>query len=211
MRLYDPAPPVACAAAAVVAALCQAAGDFLTSRVETEWFGKLSALVKRVTETVQAERETKRGRERRWEKRETTRREEKQMGTQVVGREDGGRMVDSRGRHGGEGYSTAAEKQWVALRGLLIGVVRYVKVEGRVMDEILDVAVRMEGGGEGRGWTGGRGEGGEKNALLMEALTEREPDAVFYEEMVQSAGRRWHTPDLAAGEGVEVDWAVWPC
>ena len=118
--------------------------------------------------------------------------------------------MGTRGRHGGEGYLTAAGKQWVALRGLLVGVVRYVKVEGRVMDEILDIAARMESGGEGWGWTGECGERGEGNALLMEALREREPDAVFYEEMARSAGRRWDTPDLAAGEEGEVDWAVWP-
>ena len=54
-RLHDPEPFVVVAAANAVGQMCRSAGDFLASRIETEW-ADLKALYRRVYQPLQAEK-----------------------------------------------------------------------------------------------------------------------------------------------------------
>ncbi|KAH6849777.1 armadillo-type protein [Chaetomium sp. MPI-CAGE-AT-0009] len=141
-RLRDPEPYVAVAACAALAALCEAAGDFLGTRFRTEWWerGGLGAWVRGVRDAVPRGKGGKglvlamggggtggTG-----------------GGILVPAREgDGTRMVESSsGPSGGAlGRFAQASQVWEAVLRLLTAIVAFVRVEDDMFDDILGLVV----------------------------------------------------------------------
>jgi hypothetical protein len=97
-RLYDPEPFVVIGAANAIGKIFEAAGDFMSTRVQTEW----PDLVKLV---------------RQWKK-----------------KAEGER----RGKHG-RGTHALSWQVWDALVGLLVAILKYVRINDGMFDEALDI------------------------------------------------------------------------
>ncbi|KAL2164420.1 hypothetical protein VTH06DRAFT_3636 [Thermothelomyces fergusii] len=125
-RLRDPEPFVAAAACRALAALCRAAGDFLSTRFRSEWSGgpgSLAAWFRKTKEEAVARRRTVR----------TVR----GCGWWRARRPPPG----GGGGGGGLGRFAQAAQVWEAAVGLLTALVGHVRVEDDMFDDILGLVV----------------------------------------------------------------------
>ncbi|KAI0841666.1 ARM repeat-containing protein [Hypoxylon sp. FL0890] len=133
-RLYDSEPFVVISACRALATLCQSAGDFLNTRIKTEWWDNLGKWCKKVkTDATQS-------------------RGKKGVDTRA-GKQDHGLLIPARSENGiggkesskaievvsntGLGRFTQAAQVWEAVQGLLIAIVSYVQIDDDVFDQIL--------------------------------------------------------------------------
>ncbi|KAL2188645.1 hypothetical protein L209DRAFT_234565 [Thermothelomyces heterothallicus CBS 203.75] len=163
-RLRDPEPFVAVAACRAMAALCRAAGDFLSSRFRSEWSGgagSLSGWIRKVKEEAMARR--RRGAGRALPSPASGSASGGGGGGGGAGRKgfgiaDGGgilvptrdgvdgegmRMVESTSSSSGGalGRFAQASQVWEAAVGLLTAIVAYVRVEDDMFDDMLGLVV----------------------------------------------------------------------
>ncbi|XDG00926.1 hypothetical protein ABKA04_000541 [Annulohypoxylon sp. FPYF3050] len=133
-RLYDSEPFVVTSACKALAALCQSAGDFLNTRIKTEWWDNLGKWCRKVkadaTHSVSKKRVETRG-----------------------NKQDHGLLIPIRSRNGIEGKEpskavevssgsglgkfTQAAQVWEAVQQLLVAVVSLVQIDDDVFDQIL--------------------------------------------------------------------------
>ncbi|KAL7626395.1 hypothetical protein AAE478_003167 [Parahypoxylon ruwenzoriense] len=136
-RLYDSEPFVVISACKALVTLCQSAGDFLNTRVKTEWWDNLGKWCRKVrADATRSSRKAKiDGRGNR----------DSQRGLDL--------LVPVRSRHGlevketsreieavsnaGLGKFTQAAQVWEAVRELLIAIVSFVQIDDEVFDQIL--------------------------------------------------------------------------
>ncbi|KAL1874242.1 hypothetical protein Daus18300_003606 [Diaporthe australafricana] len=147
-RLHDPEPYVVISACGTLAALCESAGDFLSSRVKTEWWDGLGKWCFRMRDEA---RKSRRGVG-----------AAKPSRGSIPGRQhkvDGGDGILIPVRGGGEdsalglqleapssrtvssglGRFASAAQTWAAAVSLLIAIVSFVRVEDLVFEQILDL------------------------------------------------------------------------
>ncbi|KAI1143991.1 ARM repeat-containing protein [Hypoxylon sp. FL0543] len=132
-RLYDSEPFVVISACKALATLCQSAGDFLNTRIKTEWWDNLGKWCKKVK--VDA----------------TQSRGKKRMDTRG-GKQDRGLLIPAHSENGidgressktievvstGLGRFTQAAQVWEAVQGLLVAIVSFVQIDDDVFDQIL--------------------------------------------------------------------------
>ncbi|KAI2636348.1 ARM repeat-containing protein [Hypomontagnella submonticulosa] len=136
-RLYDPEPFVVISACNALAILCQSAGDFLNTRIKTEWWDSLGKWCKKAkADAAQNSRKTK-------------------LNTTSThgGKHDGGLLIPVRSRgviestesggavevasNSGLGSFTQAAQVWEAAQQLLVAVVSFVQIDDDVFDQIL--------------------------------------------------------------------------
>ncbi|KAI0887504.1 ARM repeat-containing protein [Annulohypoxylon maeteangense] len=134
-RLYDSEPFVVTSACKALAALCQSAGDFLNTRIKTEWWDNLGKWCRKVkADAAQAN---------------SKRRVVETRGSKL----DQGLLIPIRSRNGIEGREvskatdvvssaglgrfTQAVRVWEAVQELLVAVVSFVQIDDDVFDQIL--------------------------------------------------------------------------
>lgn len=137
-RLYDSEPFVVISACKALATLCQSAGDFLNTRIKTEWWDSLGKWCRKVKAdaTTQSRNKTR-----------------SKIDTHG-GRQDHGLLIPIRSRDGIEGKEASgkaveavsstglgrfaqAAQVWEAVQELLIAVVSFVRIDDDVFDQIL--------------------------------------------------------------------------
>ncbi|KAK0623321.1 armadillo-type protein [Immersiella caudata] len=149
-RLQDPEPFVAIAACKALAALCSAAGDFLTSRFKTEWYDSLSkwlARVKRDAEKTRGKQASSGGRVGQMSGAVASslpsRSEilipgrQKNEADGLLVRSSGAVALPESSAGGGLGKFALASQVWDAAVELLKAIVSFVRVEDEMFDEIL--------------------------------------------------------------------------
>ncbi|KAI1085820.1 ARM repeat-containing protein [Whalleya microplaca] len=142
-RLYDPETFVVVSACKALAALCQSAGDFLNTRIKTEWWDNLGPWCRKVKAEATQSAKSK-------AKRSTTR--DNSYGGD---KQDRGILIPIRSRDGFEGKEasravettavssaglgrfTQAAQVWEAVQELLVAIVSFVQVDDDVFDQIL--------------------------------------------------------------------------
>lgn len=134
-RLYDSEPFVAISACKALIALCQSAGDFLNTRIKTEWWDNLGKWCRKV-------------------KANTTQPRGKAKVENCGTKEDRSLLIPIRSRNGIEGVESSskaietvsstglgrfaqAAQVWEAAQELLIAIVSYVQVDNDIFDQIL--------------------------------------------------------------------------
>lgn len=150
-RLHDPEPYVVISACGTLAALCESAGDFLSSRVKTEWWDGLGKWCYRMKDEARKSRRGGGGVG-----------AAKPSRSSMPGRQhkaDGGDGILIPVRGGGEesalglqleapssrtvssglGRFASAAQTWTAAVSLLIAIVSFVRVEDLVFEQILDL------------------------------------------------------------------------
>ncbi|KAI1393763.1 ARM repeat-containing protein [Hypoxylon trugodes] len=134
-RLYDTEPFVAIAACKALSASCQSAGDFLGTRIKTEWWDNMGKWCRKVKADA------------------THSSSKKKAVTHSSSKSDRGLLIPIRSRDGIEGKEsskavetvssaglgrfTQAAQVWEAVQGLVVAIVSYVQVDDDVFDEIL--------------------------------------------------------------------------
>ncbi|KAI0382944.1 ARM repeat-containing protein [Hypomontagnella monticulosa] len=138
-RLYDPEPFVVVSACNALAILCQSAGDFLNTRIKTEWWDSLGKWCKKAkADATQNSRKTTK------------------LNTRSThgGKQDsGGLLIPIRSRNtvegaesggavevvsnSGLGRFTQAAQVWEAAQQLLVAIVSFVQIDDDVFDQIL--------------------------------------------------------------------------
>lgn len=144
-RLNDPEPYVVISACGALSALCESAGDFLSSRIKTEWWDGLGKWCSRTRNEARRNRagsaamtKTKGG--------------ITGVGDILIplrGADDSGdglqleisstRGVSASSDYSGLGRFASAAQTWDAVVSMLIAIVSYVKVQDEIFDEILDL------------------------------------------------------------------------
>lgn len=133
-RLYDSEPFVVISACKALATLCQSAGDFLNTRIKTEWWDNLGKWCRKV-------------------KADATRPRGKKGIDTRSGKQDRGLLIPARSENGtggkdsskaievvsntGLGRFTQAAQVWEAVQSLLIAIVSFVQIDDNVFDQIL--------------------------------------------------------------------------
>ncbi|KAI1102251.1 ARM repeat-containing protein [Jackrogersella minutella] len=133
-RLYDSEPFVVVSACKALGILCQSAGDFLNTRIKTEWWDNLGRWCRKVKADA-----TQSGSKKRVETRGS--------------KQDHGLLIPVRTRNGidskdstmaveavsnaGLGKFTQAAQVWEAVQDLLVAIVSFVQVDDDVFEQIL--------------------------------------------------------------------------
>ncbi|KAI1096554.1 ARM repeat-containing protein [Rostrohypoxylon terebratum] len=133
-RLYDSEPFVVTSACKALAALCQSAGDFLNTRIKTEWWDNLGNWCRKV-------------------KADATHSVSKKRVQTRSNKQDHGLLIPIRSRNGIEGKEpskavevssnsglgkfTQVAQVWEAVQELLVAVVSFVQIDDDVFDQIL--------------------------------------------------------------------------
>ncbi|KAK5664253.1 hypothetical protein OQA88_470 [Cercophora sp. LCS_1] len=120
-RLHDPEPFVAIAACKALEALCVAAGDFLSTRFQTEWGEGLAKWLKKVKD--EASRTSGTG------------------GKSTATQGEGILVPGGRGISAGLGRFAQTVRVWEAAVEMVGAVLRYVRVDDAMFDEILELVV----------------------------------------------------------------------
>ncbi|KAI1376786.1 ARM repeat-containing protein [Hypoxylon crocopeplum] len=137
-RLYDPEPFVVVSACKALVTLCQSAGDFLNTRIKTEWWDNLGKWCRKVkADATQSSSNKKKGEARR----------------DRGGNQDSGLLIPIRSGNGIEGKESTmtlsavpstglgrfaqAAQVWEAVQELLVAVVSYVQIDDDVFDQVL--------------------------------------------------------------------------
>lgn len=97
-RLYDSEPYVVTGAANTIAKICEAAGDFMATRIHSEWLD-LIKLIRQWKNKAEAER---------------------------------------RGKHG-RGVHSQTWQVWESMVGMLIAILKHVRIDDGMFDEVLDI------------------------------------------------------------------------
>jgi TELO2-interacting protein 1 len=138
-RLYDSEPYVVIAACDALCVLCSAAGDFLSSRIKTEWWDRLGKWCRKAK--LEAGKASTR----------TSGRQGLRpagAGTGIVLPIRSGNVLEgkkstevgmSTATSGGLGRFASTAQLWEAAVRLLVAVISYVRVEDEVYDQILDI------------------------------------------------------------------------
>ncbi|KAI1485283.1 HEAT repeat protein [Biscogniauxia mediterranea] len=141
-RLYDPEPFVVISACQALSALCQSAGDFLNTRIKTEWWDNLSKWCRKAkADAFRSRGKTKTG-SGGWSHGKTGDQgilipAHSHDGLQGKGT-DGAIEVHSH-TYSGLGRFTQAAQVWDAVQGLLITIVSYVQIDDNIFDQILNL------------------------------------------------------------------------
>ncbi|KUI64962.1 TEL2-interacting protein 1 [Cytospora mali] len=157
-RLHDPEPYVVISACGTLAALCEGAGDFLNSRIKTEWWDGLGKWFFRVRDD--ARKNSSKGGAGGLTVAKSSR------GSMPTGRQHhetaagSGIIIPARGGHGGGdtdglqletssssrpvaatglGRFASAAQTWDAVVSLLIAIVSFVRVEDDIFEQIVDL------------------------------------------------------------------------
>ncbi|KAI0010297.1 ARM repeat-containing protein [Xylariaceae sp. FL0662B] len=163
-RLYDPETFVVVSACKALAALCQSAGDFLSTRIKTEWWDNLGLWCRKVkAEATQSSKPKAKARAR----------------DNYGDRQDRGLLIPIRSRDGLEGKEagraveavsstglgrfTQAAQVWEAVQELLVAIVSFVQIDDDIFDQILVLL----------------GDTLPKNSKARDALEAVDPDAVW--------------------------------
>ncbi|KFH41795.1 TEL2-interacting protein-like protein [Hapsidospora chrysogenum ATCC 11550] len=185
-RLYDPESFIAIEACHALAALCAAAGDFLSSRFKTEWSDGLGDWCRKVKHQVLA------GTSRAAPPSEPTSmmgggRDKKILiptaaGTVVESRSGSGQQ-SREATSGSLGQYSSPVRLWEAVVKLLTSLVSHVRVSDEMFDEILDLLAEVL----------------ERSSEVREALETVNPDAVWLVRYERGCVERLPTPKM---EGV---------
>ncbi|KAI1769058.1 ARM repeat-containing protein [Hypoxylon sp. FL1150] len=166
-RLYDSEPFVVISACKALCALCQSAGDFLSTRIKTEWWDNLGKWCRKAKADATQSRSSK---------------AKSKVGT-GAGQQDRSLLIPIRSRDGIGGKETTSSKAveivpssssglgrfaqaaqvWEAVQELLVAIVSFVQVDDDVLDEVLALL----------------GDTLATNAAVRAALEAIDPDAVW--------------------------------
>lgn len=143
-RLHDPEPYVVIAACGTLSALCESAGDFLSSRIKTEWWDGLG---KWCSKTKNKARRGKGGVITRGNVTPggdilvPMRGMGASSGLQLEKMSSSARSVSTTTNDigGGLGRFASAAQTWAAVVSMLIAIVSYVRIEDEIFDAILDL------------------------------------------------------------------------
>ncbi|KAI0603290.1 HEAT repeat protein [Biscogniauxia sp. FL1348] len=141
-RLYDPETFVVISACQALSALCQSAGDFLNTRIKTEWWDSLSKWCRKAkADAFRSQGKVKTG-SGGWGHSKTGDRDilipiHSLDGLQGKGT-DGAIAIHSH-TDSGLGRFTQAAQVWDAVQGLLVTIVSYVQVDDDIFDQILNL------------------------------------------------------------------------
>ncbi|KAK6950197.1 hypothetical protein Daesc_008523 [Daldinia eschscholtzii] len=136
-RLYDSEPFVIISACKALATLCRSAGDFLNTRIKTEWWDKLGGWCRKIK--ADATQSSNKGKSK-----AKANRDDKQnrdilipvrSGNGVEGKEPSKAVeaVSSTGL----GRFTQAAQTWEAVQELLVSIVSFVQIDDDIFDQIL--------------------------------------------------------------------------
>ncbi|KAI5928753.1 HEAT repeat protein [Camillea tinctor] len=141
-RLYDPETFVVISACQALSALCQSAGDFLNTRIKTEWWDNLGKWCRKAKTDASRSRGKAKARSGGW-------------GHGKMG--DRGILIPARSYDGvagkdtneaievhsyvdsGLGRFTQAAQVWDAVQELLVTIVSYIQIDDDIFDQILDL------------------------------------------------------------------------
>ncbi|KAI1877881.1 uncharacterized protein JN550_000063 [Neoarthrinium moseri] len=138
-RLYDPEPFVVVAACDALTALCSSAGDFLSTRIKTEWWDSLGKwCVKAKASAVQRSRPGRSARPSQPTSKSNSlvipiRSADGLQAKESLQRGDGTLVSET----GALGEFTQVAQVWEAVQKFLVGIVRYVRVDDDVFDQVL--------------------------------------------------------------------------
>lgn len=150
-RLYDPEPYVVISACSTLAALCESAGDFLSSRVKTEWSDGLGKWCFRLKDEARKSSRSGGGVSASKPSRGSMPGRQHKTGGEdgilipVRGREQisgSGLQLDapsSRTVSSGLGRFASAAQTWNATVSLLIAIVSFVRIEDDIFEQVLDL------------------------------------------------------------------------
>ncbi|KAI6092621.1 ARM repeat-containing protein [Hypoxylon rubiginosum] len=138
-RLYDSEPFVVISACKALGALCQSAGDFLNTRIKTEWWDNLGKWCRKAkADATQSRSKAK-----------------SKVGSRA-GKQDHNLIIPIRSRDGIEGKEASSKaveivsstglgrfaqtaQVWEAVQELLIAIVSFVQIDDDVFDQILEL------------------------------------------------------------------------
>ncbi|KAI0180133.1 ARM repeat-containing protein [Hypoxylon sp. FL1284] len=137
-RLYDPEPFVVISACKALGTLCQSAGDFLNTRIKTEWWDNLGKWCRK----VKADATQSRGKAK---SKAGARSDEQDHGLLIPirtrdgieGKEASSRAVVETVPSAGLGRFAQAAQVWEAVQELLVAVASFVQLDDDVLDQIL--------------------------------------------------------------------------
>ncbi|KAK6210132.1 heat repeat protein [Colletotrichum tabaci] len=146
-RLYDEEAFVAISACDALSALCATAGDFLSSRIKTEWWDGLGKWCR--TKKLEADRSQGRSRARQesskagWAKAPTSQEIviPIRSGGDLLGRQSA--EMSNSSSAGGLGRFAQAAQVWEAVTRLLVAIVSHVRLESEVFNEILELLTEV--------------------------------------------------------------------
>lgn len=143
-RLHDPEPYVVIAACGTLSALCESAGDFLSSRVKTEWWDGLGKWCLKTRNTAAAKTKTKSS---------NTRGNTPSDGILIPIRNaatgaqqnplqlelelSSGGLSASHGNSSGLGRFASSAQIWKAVVSMLTAIVSFVRIDDDIFEEIL--------------------------------------------------------------------------
>ncbi|KAI1213088.1 ARM repeat-containing protein [Annulohypoxylon truncatum] len=144
-RLYDSEPFVVTSACKALAALCQSAGDFLNTRIKTEWWDNLGKWCRKVKADATQSSTTTTSKRKVETRGNSSRQQDQDLLIPIRSRNGivGGKEPSKAGEEvvvvpsSGLGRFTQAARVWEAVQQLLVAVVSYVQVDDDVFDQIL--------------------------------------------------------------------------
>ncbi|KAI1777518.1 ARM repeat-containing protein [Hypoxylon cercidicola] len=162
-RLYDSEPFVVISACKALSALCQSAGDFLSTRIKTEWWDNLGKWCRKVKADATQSRNKTRSKVDPWaSKQDRSLMIPIRSRDGIEGREASSKAVEAVSSTGLGRFAQAAQV-WEAAQELLMAVVSFVQIDDDVFDEILALL----------------GDTITKNPTAKAALEAVDPDAVW--------------------------------
>ncbi|KAK7711366.1 hypothetical protein SLS64_005389 [Diaporthe eres] len=150
-RLYDPEPYVVISACGTLAALCESAGNFLTSRVKTEWSDGLGKWCSRMKDEARKSSRSGGGASAAKPSRGSMPGRQHKTGGEngiLIPVRGGGEITgsglqldapSSRAVSSGLGRFASAAQTWSATVSLLVAIVSFVRIEDDVFEQILDL------------------------------------------------------------------------
>lgn len=150
-RLHDPEPYVVISACGTLAALCESAGDFLGSRVKTEWSDGLGKWCFRVKDEARKSRRSGGGASAAKAPRGSMPGRQNKTGGEngiLIPVRGGGELTgsglqldapSSRTVSSGLGRFASAVQTWSATVSLLIAIVSFVRIDDDIFEQILDL------------------------------------------------------------------------
>ncbi|TQN73531.1 TEL2-interacting protein 1 [Colletotrichum shisoi] len=146
-RLYDEEAFVAISACDALSALCATAGDFLSSRIKTEWWDGLGKWCR--TKKLEADRSQGRSRTRQ-ESSKAGRAKASTSQEIVIPIRSGGDLLGRQSAEmsnssspGGLGRFAQAAQVWEAVTRLLVAIVSHVRLESEVFNEFLELLTEV--------------------------------------------------------------------
>ncbi|OTB06826.1 hypothetical protein M426DRAFT_20577 [Hypoxylon sp. CI-4A] len=132
-RLYDSEPFVVISACKTTSVLCQTAGDFLNTRIKTEWWDNLGKWCKKVKADASSRAK---------QSSKTANRDGNTLLIPIRSRDgiegkESSKAVEVASSGSGLGRFTQAAQVWEAVQGLLVAIVSYVQIDDDVFDQIL--------------------------------------------------------------------------